>query len=92
MKIAVIGSGISGLAAAYRLDQEHEVHVFEASNHLGGHTWTIPVELNGRTWEVDTGFVVFNEETYPGLCTLFEELEIEYRETSMSRSSIGKPP
>ena len=57
-----------------RLDQEHEVQVFEASDHLGGHTWTVPVELNGRTWEVDTGFVVFNEETYPGLCALFEEL------------------
>ena len=86
MKIAIIGSGISGLAAAYRLDQEHEIHVFEASDHIGGHTWTIPVEQDGTVWPVDTGFVVFNQETYPGLCTLFEELDIEYRETSMSFS------
>ncbi|MDG2095023.1 MAG: FAD-dependent oxidoreductase [Phycisphaerales bacterium] len=86
MKIAVIGSGISGLTAASQLDDDHEVHLFEAQSHAGGHTRTIPVQAHGRTWPVDTGFVVFNTETYPGLCGLFDSLGLKRRETSMSFS------
>ncbi len=86
MKIAVIGSGIAGLTAASQLDGDHEVHLFESQSHVGGHTRTIPVESNGRTWPVDTGFVVFNTETYPGLCQLFDTLGLQRRETSMSFS------
>ena len=86
MKIAVIGSGIAGLTAAYRLNDRHEIHLFEAMDHLGGHTRTVPVEDGDRIWNVDTGFVVFNTETYGGLCGLFDELDIDCRESCMSFS------
>ena len=86
MKIAVVGSGISGLAAAWRLCDAHEIEIFEASSHIGGHTHTVPVEEEGKTWNVDTGFVVFNERTYPGLCGFFDELGVESRSSCMSFS------
>ena len=86
MKIAVIGSGIAGLTAASQLDKDHDVHLFEAQSHAGGHTRTIPIEAHGRTWPVDTGFVVFNTETYPGLCRMFDSLGLQRRETTMSFS------
>jgi predicted NAD/FAD-binding protein len=65
MKIAIIGSGISGLASAYLLSKDNTVHVYEASNYIGGHVNTLPVSLNGKDYEIDTGFIVFNNTTYP---------------------------
>ncbi|MET3118236.1 putative NAD/FAD-binding protein [Undibacterium sp. GrIS 1.8] len=94
MKIAVIGSGISGLSCAYRLSQaQHHVSLFEANDYFGGHTHTVDVTLDGCTYGVDTGFLVFNHKTYPNLVQLFKELEIETVATDMSFSvkmPIGK--
>lgn len=84
MKIAVIGAGVSGLVAAYRLGRTHEVTLFEAGSYPGGHTNTVDVEVDGQTLAVDTGFIVFNERTYPNFCALIEELGIDWIETSMS--------
>ena len=86
MKIAVVGSGIAGLAAAWRLSDAHEIEIFEAADHIGGHTHTVPVEEDGKIWNVDTGFVVFNERTYPGLCAFFDELGVASRSSCMSFS------
>ncbi|MCU6435026.1 FAD-dependent oxidoreductase [Undibacterium sp. Jales W-56] len=87
MKIAVIGSGISGLSCAYRLSQaQYDVSLFEANDYFGGHTHTVDVTLDGQTYGVDTGFLVFNHKTYPNLVNLFEELEIETAATDMSFS------
>ncbi|MGB1799478.1 MAG: NAD(P)/FAD-dependent oxidoreductase [Gammaproteobacteria bacterium] len=86
MKIAIIGSGISGLTAAYQLHRQHDVHVFEANNYIGGHTNTILVNDNGKDIPVDTGFIVFNEHNYPNLCRLFESLGVASRDSDMSFS------
>ncbi len=86
MRIAVIGSGISGLASAWLLSREHEVVLFEASHYLGGHTHTHDIELRGRNYSVDTGFIVFNHAHYPLLSRLFEELGVESQATTMSFS------
>lgn len=86
MKIAVIGSGISGLTAAHILNRKHEVDVFEANDYVGGHTNTIEVDESGRTIPVDTGFIVFNEQNYPNLCRLFSQLDIKSNESDMSFS------
>ena len=59
MRIAVIGSGISGMTAAYRLCREHDVTVFESAHYIGGHTHTVDVEHAGRTYAIDTGFIVY---------------------------------
>ena len=84
MKIAVIGSGISGLASAWLLGREHEVTLFEANDYLGGHTHTHDVEVGGRSHSVDTGFIVFNPDNYPLLCRMFAELGVESQPTTMS--------
>ena len=87
MKIAVVGSGISGLASAWRLSEAgHEVTLFEASDRLGGHTHTHRVELNGRRLAVDTGFIVFNPLNYPLLTAMFDELGVASQPTTMSFS------
>ncbi|MEJ2096893.1 MAG: FAD-dependent oxidoreductase, partial [Deltaproteobacteria bacterium] len=86
MRIAVIGSGISGLVAAYLLSEEHEITVFEANDYIGGHTHTIDVPLNGRTYAVDTGFIVFNENTYPNFIKLMQRLGVAAQPSSMSFS------
>jgi uncharacterized protein len=65
MKIAVIGAGISGNVVANLLHPGHEVHLFEANDYPGGHTNTVEFEAWGRNWAADTGFMVFNERTYP---------------------------
>ena len=86
MRIAVIGSGISGLVTAYLLSEEHEVTVYEANDYIGGHTHTIDVPLNGRTYAVDTGFIVFNENTYPNFIKLMQRLGVAAQPSSMSFS------
>jgi len=86
MHIAVIGTGISGMVAAYLLNQEHEVTVFEAKDRIGGHTHTIDVALNGRTYAVDTGFIVFNEKTYPNFLRLMRRLGVAWQNSEMSFS------
>jgi len=86
MKIAIIGSGISGLVSAYRLNPNHDVTVFESGKYVGGHTNTIDVELDGSQYCVDTGFIVFNDWTYPNFIQLLEELKVASRPTTMSLS------
>ncbi|MBP7992007.1 MAG: NAD(P)-binding protein, partial [Rhodocyclaceae bacterium] len=91
-KIAIIGSGISGLGAAYLLSDHHDVTVFEADGRLGGHSNTVDVTVDGQTFGVDTGFLVFNERTYPKLCRLFGHLQVPVVQSEMSFSvQIGKP-
>jgi uncharacterized protein len=83
MRIAIVGSGISGLTAARRLCTEHEVTVFEANDYIGGHTNTIDVEAEGRRWAVDTGFIVFNDWTYPNFIALMNEIGVESQPSDM---------
>ncbi|MCS7205548.1 MAG: FAD-dependent oxidoreductase [Leptospiraceae bacterium] len=85
-KIAVIGSGISGLGAAYYLSKEFDVTIFEKENYLGGHTNTIEISNDREVIPVDTGFIVFNFVTYPNLVNLFRELEVEAVPSNMSFS------
>jgi predicted NAD/FAD-binding protein len=86
MRIAVIGSGISGMVAAYRLSPEHEVTVFESGSHVGGHTHTVDVDHAGRRYAVDTGFIVYNDWTYPNFISLLRELGVEWQPSRMSFS------
>ena len=86
MHIAVIGSGISGLVCAYLLSDEHQVTVYEANDYIGGHTHTIDVPLGGQTYAVDTGFIVFNENTYPNFIRLMQRLGVAAQPSSMSFS------
>lgn len=86
MKIAIIGSGISGLTAANYLRQQHDVTLFEANDYLGGHTNTVEFELEGREYAIDTGFIVFNDRTYPNFCRLLDELGVSSKPTSMTFS------
>jgi predicted NAD/FAD-binding protein len=86
MRIAVIGSGIAGLGAAWLLSKQHEVTLFESADRLGGHTNTIDVTLDGITAPVDTGFLVFNQRTYPNLIAMFEHLGIDTTRTEMTLS------
>jgi len=85
-RIAVIGSGISGLAAAWLLARDHQVTLYEANTHAGGHTHTVDVTLDGVTAPVDTGFLVFNERTYPNLIALFKHLGVRSVASDMSFS------
>ena len=86
MKIAIIGSGISGLACAYYLHREHEVHVFESDARIGGHTATVDVSLGGRKYAIDTGFIVYNDWTYPNFIALMNEIGVPSKPTNMSFS------
>lgn len=83
-RIAVVGSGISGLAVAWLLAKHHEVTLYEADSRAGGHTHTVDVTLEGKTIGVDTGFLVFNERTYPELCGLFDHLALPLAESEMT--------
>lgn len=86
MKLAIVGSGISGLVAAYRLHPRHEITVFEANDYLGGHTNTVDVDQDGERHAIDTGFIVFNDWTYPNFIGLLDELGVASRPTTMSFS------
>ncbi|HEX5755252.1 MAG TPA: FAD-dependent oxidoreductase [Arenimonas sp.] len=86
MRIAVIGSGIAGLGAAWRLSRTHEVVLFEREARLGGHTHTHRVQQGGHKYAIDSGFIVFNERNYPLLTRLFTELGVASQATTMSFS------
>ena len=86
MKIAIIGSGIAGNVAAYKLAKQHDITVFEADNRMGGHTHTVDVELANQKWAVDTGFIVFNDVTYPNFIALLDELGVESQPSEMGFS------
>lgn len=86
MRIAVIGSGIAGNVCARLLSLEHEVHLFEANDYLGGHTNTVQVTAFGRAVNIDTGFMVFNHRTYPNFTRLLRLLDIADRDSDMSFS------
>ncbi len=86
MHIAVIGTGISGMTIAYLLQPEHTLTVYEASDYIGGHTHTVPVTVDDATYNIDTGFIVFNDWTYPNFIRLMDQLGVESRPTEMSFS------
>jgi len=86
MRIAVIGTGIAGNVAARQLAREHDVTVFEADGHIGGHTNTIDVVAGGRRWAIDTGFIVYNDVTYPNFVALLNELGVASQPSDMSFS------
>ncbi len=86
MKIAIVGTGISGLVAAYHLAPHHDITVFEAGDHVGGHTHTHQVTSHGRDYAIDTGFIVFNDWTYPHFIGLMEQLKVAFIESTMSFS------
>ncbi|WP_413975625.1 NAD(P)/FAD-dependent oxidoreductase [Stenotrophomonas acidaminiphila] len=86
MRIAVVGSGIAGLASAWLLSQAHEVVLFEAADYLGGHTHTHDVSVGGRQYAVDTGFIVHNPDHYPLLTRLLQALDVPTQPTTMSFS------
>ncbi|EEX31563.1 MULTISPECIES: NAD(P)/FAD-dependent oxidoreductase [Vibrio] len=86
MKIAIIGTGISGLTCAYHLNKQHDVTLFEANDYIGGHTATVNVEVEGESYAVDTGFIVYNDRTYPHFMAMMEEIGVEGIPTQMSFS------
>lgn len=86
MKIAIIGAGISGLTAAYMLNQKHDIFVYEADSRLGGHTATKRIQHKGKDYDIDTGFIVFNDWTYPNFQRLLQQLGVPAQKTSMGFS------
>ena len=89
-RIAIIGSGISGQTCGYLLSKQNEVTLFEANNHLGGHTATIDLDIEGKTLPVDTGFIVFNDRTYPNFIKMMDQIGITSKPTEMSFSVHNK--
>ena len=86
MKLAIIGSGISGLSSAYYLSKNHKVDLFEKDDHFGGHSHTIDIKIQDSVIPVDIGFIVFNKKTYPNLINFFEENNIAIEKSNMSFS------
>lgn len=86
MNIAIIGSGISGMTSAYLLNRSHEITLFEAGDQLGGHTHTVDVHVDGQRYAVDTGFIVFNDWTYPNFIRLLGQIGVGFKPTEMSFS------
>lgn len=86
MKIAIIGSGVAGLTTAWRLHRDHDITLFESNDYLGGHTATVDVDVQGRRYAIDTGFIVFNDWTYPNFIALLNELDVAWQSSNMSFS------
>ncbi len=86
MKIAIVGSGIAGLTSAYLLNRKHEISVFEAADWIGGHTHTVDVQVGARDYAIDTGFIVFNDWTYPNFIKLLGQIGVGFKPTEMSFS------
>lgn len=86
MKIAIIGSGMSGLTCAYLLSRKNDITVFEKNNYIGGHTHTHELEFNGHTHFVDSGFIVYNERTYPNFIKILDQLNVDRQITRMGFS------
>ena len=86
MRIAIIGTGIAGMTAAWLLHRNHELTVFEAAARIGGHINTVDVTTGGKDYAIDTGFIVFNDRTYPNFIRLLRELQVETQQTAMSFS------
>lgn len=86
MKVAVVGAGIAGMVAAHELAKSHTVDVFEAGAYPGGHTDTHRIQIQGKSYSVDSGFIVYNEENYPHFCRFLDELGVPGRHTEMSFS------
>ena len=86
MNIAIIGAGVSGLVAAHLLSRRHDVTVFEANDYAGGHTNTVRVDTDDKTYWVDTGFIVFNDRTYPNFERLLMRLGVGWQPSNMSFS------
>ncbi|PPD56493.1 MAG: FAD-dependent oxidoreductase [Methylotenera sp.] len=86
MKVAIIGSGIAGNIIAHHLHQEHDITVFEANSHIGGHTHTHNIEMMGKNYAVDTGFIVFNDRTYPHFIEMLEAQKVAWQPSQMSFS------
>ena len=90
MKIAIVGSGISGNTIAHLLHKKHNITLFEKNNRIGGHSHTHNIEINGSPISVDTGFIVFNKKTYPLFSSLLRELDVAYEDSKMSFSVFSK--
>ena len=92
MKVAIIGSGISGLSAAYFLSKKYKVDLFEKEDRFGGHSHTIDIKLNEDTNKIhaDIGFIVFNKKTYPNLINFFKEIDVDIEKSNMSLSFMSK--
>lgn len=86
MKIAIIGSGISGLTASYLLNKKHNITLFEKNDYLGGHTHTHDITIGEKNFSVDSGFIVYNEKTYPNFIKLLDILNVERQKTTMGFS------
>ncbi len=86
MKIAIVGAGIAGNTLAYHLSKQHDITVFEAGGHIGGHTHTHDIVHEGKRFSVDTGFIVFNDRTYPHFTHLLEQLKVPWQASDMSFS------
>ena len=86
MKIGIIGSGIAGNTLAHHLHKTHDITVYEANSHIGGHTHTHAIDLFGSKYAVDTGFIVFNDRTYPNFIALLDELKVPWQPSHMSFS------
>lgn len=85
-KIAIIGSGISGLTCGYRLNKNHDITLFEKNNYIGGHTHTVEIDNQGEQARIDTGFIVFNDRTYPNFISMMKEIGVSFEPTEMSFS------
>jgi len=89
-RIAIIGSGISGQTCGYLLSKQHHVTLFEANDYVGGHTATIDLDIDNKTLAVDTGFIVFNDRTYPNFIKMMKQIGITSKATEMSFSVHNK--
>ena len=90
MRIAIIGTGISGLTAAHRLHPRHDLTVYEADHRVGGHANTVPIHLDDGHWNVDTGFIVYNHRNYPTFTRLLSELRVPTQPSDMSLAIVDE--